>query len=294
MIHDSAVSTAAHSPSLRLRRLACHLRRARTAAGLTTPQVAAAMRWSVGKISKMETTESKRIKPDDLDGLLDLYGIDDPAAREALHALARDARERGWWAKYRDVFKNEVLPDLEAEAAELRSFESQVVPGLLQTPAYAEAIFLGGLQTDPHRIRRRVEARMARREILTRFTPVRLKAVIDESVLHRHVGGPRVMAAQLTHLLNMARTPNVEVRVLTYDVGAHAALTAPFMILGFPHPADPTIVCVETLNEALYLDSEDDVRPYTATFDVVERAAADQERSDALIEDALYAVGRLR
>nr|WP_067966824.1 helix-turn-helix transcriptional regulator [Nocardiopsis trehalosi] len=286
--------SAARSPSLRLRRLAAHLRRARTGCGYTTSQVAAAMRWSVGKVSKMETTESKRIKPADLDGLMDLYGITDPVERETLQGLALDARERGWWARYKDVFGNEALPDFEAEACALRAFESQVVPGLLQTPAYAEAIFLGGMRPDPEAVRRRVEARMARRAILTRFDPVHLHAVVDEAVLHRGIGGPEVMAGQLRHLLHMAQTPNVDVQVLPYEVGAHAALTAPFMILEFPNPLDPTIVCVETLNDALYLELPCDVGTYVATFADIREVAYGTARSLDVIADALGAVKAAR
>src|SRR5690625_3414781 len=193
------------SPSLRLRRLSAELRRSRQEANFTASQVAKEVGWTHPKVTKMETGASKRIKPDDLDKLMDLYGITDPERRECMQALAKDARLRGWWSKYKDVFKNESLPDFEAEASTLRTYESQVIPGLLQIPEYTESIFRGGRYTDSDEIERRAEARMARREILTRFDPVRLRTVIDESALNRLVGGPEVLVKQLRHLLHMAQ-----------------------------------------------------------------------------------------
>ncbi|WP_162231687.1 DUF5753 domain-containing protein [Allosalinactinospora lopnorensis] len=201
--------------------------------------------------------------------------------------MALPVKERGWWAKYRDVFRNEALPDFEAEATDIRTCESQVIPGLLQTPEYAEAIFLGGRYEGAEAIQRRVEARMARREILTKFNPVHLRAVIDESVLQRAIGGKEVMAGQLKHLLYMAKMPNVDVQILPLEVGAHAALTAPFMILDFPNPLDPSIVCVETLTDALYLELPEDVQRYSVTFGDVQGSAVSTARSAAIVSDAL-------
>src|SRR5699024_2979476 len=125
--------------------------------------------------------EAKRINPGDLDKLMNLYEIEDSSKRQALHALAKDAKKRGWWSSYKDIFGEQALPDFEAETSVIRSFEGLVVPGLLQTPAYAEALFQGGRYTNAEDIAHRVEARMARREILTRFNPVHLRVVMDEA-----------------------------------------------------------------------------------------------------------------
>lgn len=276
-----------HSPSIRRRRLSVELRQARHQQGLTTKQVAQELKWAVGKLSKIENSETQTIKAADLDKLLNFYKIEDPEKRATLHQLARDAKERGWWLKYRDVFGNETLPDFEAEASTIRAFESQVIPGLLQTPDYAEAIFRGGRYTDHGVVQRRVEARMARREILTRFNPVHLRAVVDESALLRLVGGREVMVGQLRHLLHMAKMPHIDVQILPLAAGAHAALTAPFTILDFPSPLDPTIVCVETLNEALYLELPEDVQPYTAAFGDIQGSAVSAAQSATIISKAL-------
>src|SRR5699024_8638683 len=132
------------SPSLRLRRLAAELRHAREQTKLTSSQAARQLGWSAGKLSKIEKTETKRITGNDPDKMLDRDGVDDPRTREGMHALAKDAKLRGWWSKYKDVFGDRALPDFEAEATVIRTFTTQTIPGLLQTPGYAEAIFQGG------------------------------------------------------------------------------------------------------------------------------------------------------
>lgn len=276
------------SPSLRLRRLALELRRAREGSGLTAAKAAKHLGWSSTKVTRMEATEAKRIKPEDLDKLMDLYGMTDPAKRECMQALAKDARLRGWWSKYKDVFKNESLPDFEAEASVLRTYQAQVIPGILQTPSYAQAIFQGGRYTDPREVDRRTEARMGRREILTRFDPVWFRAVVDESAFNRLVGGPEVLLQQLRHLLHMAQMPHIDVQMLPLSSGAHSGLTAPFTILDFPNPLDPSIVCIETLTDALYLEEPHEVESYSATFGDVQASALSAG------ETAEYVAGRIR
>lgn len=221
----------------------------------------------------METTQSKRINPGDLDKLMSLYGIDDLEKRECMHALAKDARVRGWWSKYKDVFKNESLPDFETEASLLRTYDGQVIPGLLQTPSYAQALFQGGRYAGPKEVEQRTQARMKRREILTRHKPVHLRSVIDEAAFHRTVGGPDVMKEQFKHLLHMAQMPHIDIQIVPYRAGAHAGLTAPFMILDFIDPLDPPIVCVPTLTDALYLEDPEDIETYSATFGDIQGSA---------------------
>ncbi|MDA0563645.1 helix-turn-helix domain-containing protein [Streptomonospora sp. S1-112] len=272
------------SPSLRRRRLSAELRRARIEVPLTAVQAARELGWAVGKLSMIENAETKSVKPADLDKLLDLYKVDDAEKRGALHQLARDAKERGWWAKYKDVFRNETLPDFEAEASNLRTYEAQVIPGLLQIPEYTEAIFHGARYANQEEVKRQVDARMARRDILTRFDPVHLRAVIDEAAFHRLIGGKEVMLQQLRYLLHMAQMPHIDVQVLPFSKGAHAGLTAPFVIMSFPSPLDPTIVCVPTLTDALYLEEPDVVESYSATFGDIQGSASSSSESAAFIK----------
>lgn len=275
--------TSSSSPTLRLRRLATMLRQSREEAGYTATQVGNKFKWSSGKVSKMETTETKRIKPDDLDKLMDLYGITDPRKRTAMHALAKDARERGWWSKYKEVFTDRALPDFEAEASGIRTFETQMIPGLLQTPAYAEGLLQGGRLASPDIIRKKVDARMTRREILVRHNPARLRAVIEEGALHKRISSEQVLKDQLAHLRYMAQLPNIDIQVLPAEVGSHAGLCAPFTILDFPDPLDLPIVYIDTASNGLFLEDHEEVEAHSATFSDIQGSALSAARSADLI-----------
>lgn len=275
--------TSSNSPTLRLRRLATMLRQAREASGYTATQVGNTFGWSSGKVSKMETTETKRIKPDDLDKLMDLYEITDPGRREAMHALAKDARQRGWWSRYKEVFTERALPDFEAEASLIRTFETQMVPGLLQTPEYAEALLKGGRFASPELIKKKAEARIARREILVRRNPARFRAVIEESALHKRIGGEAVLREQLAYLHHMAQMPNIDLQVLPADTGSHAGLCAPFTILDFPDPLDLPIVYIDTASNGLFLEDQDEIEAHSATFSDIQGSALSTVRSADLI-----------
>lgn len=279
--------TSSNSPTLRLRRLATMLRQSREAAGYTAAQVGNKFKWSSGKVSKMETTETKRIKADDLDKLMNLYKITDPDKRAAMHALAKDARQRGWWSKYKEVFTERALPDFEAEASVIRTFETQMIPGLLQTQDYAEALLRGGRFANPEIIKKKAEARMVRREILVRRTPTRLRAVIDEGALHKKIGGEKVLKEQLSYLHHMAQLPNIDLQVLPTDTGSHAGLCAPYTILEFPDPLDLPIVYIDTASNGLFLEEPDEVEAHSATFGDVQGSALSTTQSADLVLDIL-------
>ncbi|MFJ9557829.1 helix-turn-helix domain-containing protein [Nocardiopsis sp. NPDC101807] len=276
-----------HSPTLRRRRLSAELKRAREEANITSTNAARLLGWAAGKLSMIENAEIQKVKADDLNKMLDLYQVTDPDKREALHALARDAKVRGWWSKYREVFGPQSLPDFEAEASTIRTFESSVIPGLLQTPEYAHAVFQGGRYTGAEEIERRTQARMARREILTRFNPTKLRVVLDEAALRRFIGGPEVMVEQMRHLLHMAKLPNIDLQVLLFSTGAHNALIAPFSILEFPEPLDLPIVFIETATGGLFLEEADEVEQHTVTFSDAQGSAMSTAQSAKFIADVL-------
>ncbi|MES0836689.1 helix-turn-helix domain-containing protein [Nocardiopsis tropica] len=276
-----------HSPTLRRRRLSAELRRARSNTNLTTTQVVKQLKWAAGKLSKIENAETQTVKAEDLDKLMDLYEVSDSAQREALHALAKDAKLRGWWSNYREVFGPQSLPDFEAEASVIRTFESSVIPGLLQTPAYATAVFEGGRYTGVEEIERRTRARMERREILTRFNPAKFRVVLDEAALRRSMGSREVMTEQMQHLLYMARLPNVDLQVLPFAAGAHAALVAPFSILEFPEPLDLPIVFVDTATDGLFLEEPEEVEQHTVTYSDAQGSALSTTQSARFIADVL-------
>ncbi|WP_026119404.1 helix-turn-helix domain-containing protein [Nocardiopsis ganjiahuensis] len=277
--------TPTYSPTVRRRRLGMLLRTARDAAGLSSTAAASRLGVSRASLNKIETAETQRVRSTHLDDMITLYGIPDQEAEE-LHALAKAAKVKGWWWKYRDVFGSEPLPDFEAEASHIRTFQPQAIPGLLQTPEYAEAVFRGGRYTSAERLDRLVEARMTRREILHRHgSPPRLWAVIDEAVLRRPVGGPEVMRSQMDYLLHIGVLQNIDIQVLPFDVGAHAAMTGAFTILEFPEPLDPTIVYTDTVGSGQFEEDPEEVTRYIGTFGDVQGAAASTVMSAQIIED---------
>jgi transcriptional regulator with XRE-family HTH domain len=284
-------SNPEQNPTLRGRRLAVELMRRREASGLSREEAARRLEWSTSTIFRIETGRN-RPQPGNVRVLLDLYGVTG-SERDGLIQLAREARQPGWWHSFRDVLPNpyEVYIGLEGGAASIRNFEPVVVPGLLQTEEYARAMFKGGpRELDRDDIERRVEVRLARQQILTRDDRPRLWAVIDEAVIHRLVGDPAVMRAQLGHLIDTAEQGKTTLQVVPYRAGAHAGTTGPFVILDFPEPTDHSVVYVETLAGDIYLEERADVNRYTIAFDRLLAAALHPDDSVRLIQQAAAAM----
>jgi transcriptional regulator with XRE-family HTH domain len=271
--------------TVRARRLGRELRQYRENAELTIIEAAKRLGWDRTKIGRLEGAQVGKPKPGEITELLDLYGVPSPK-RDALLQLARDARRRGWWTAFGDVFDG-TFPGLEDEASDFWSWENQVVPGLLQTDAYAWAVLSAADQTgDPEQVHRRVQARMARRPLLNRpDNPPRFHSVLDEAVLRRQVGGPDVMEAQLAGLLAMTRQPNIKIQVLPFEAGAHAGVDGSFVILGFPNDADPDVVFVDLLAGGIYPESEQTVRRHRLAFKRLTEAALSPDESAGLIAD---------
>ncbi|MFB4318495.1 helix-turn-helix transcriptional regulator [Actinomadura sp. 21ATH] len=273
-----------YRPTVRGRRLARELRRLRETQGLTLQEVADRLDWSRATVSRLETGQT-RPKPGDIADLLDLYGVPSPD-RDALINLAREAGQRGWWTAYADVFTGSYVA-LEDEASRIRAWDTQLIHGLLQTEAYArEVITAGRMLPGPTEIERRIDARKARQKLLDREEAPRLHLVFDECVLHRPIGGPAVMRAQLEALLEFAARPRIEIQILRYDTGAHAGLDGRFTILSFPNPADPDIAYVEGTMGDVYLESAEAIATHGDRFDRVAAAALPPEDSAHLIAEA--------
>lgn len=261
-----------YSPTVRRRRLAAELRRLRDAAELTIDDVAERLECSASKISRIETGQVG-VTPRDTRDMLELYHVPTEQV-EALVQLARDARKKGWWHAYGEVFSGAFV-GLEAEAATLRTYQALLVPGLLQIENYMRPVFRAARpDATESEIERRVSARLERQKLLEDADPPRYWAIIDEAVLHRPVGGPEVMAAQLEHLAKLASSlPHVTIQVLPFSAGAHAGMDGPFLILGFPEQADPDVVYVENTTALGYLEEPDDVQRYTLMFDHLRASA---------------------
>lgn len=256
------------SPNIRRRRLGHVLRGLREKSGLTLEAAAKGARVPKSTLGRMETAEARRLRRTDLDAIADFYEVG-AETREGMHELAQQAKQSGWWSQYKDVFGERALPDWEAEASRIRTFQAQLIPGLFQTPRYAAAIFRGGRAIPDDEVSRPVEARINRQSILNRVKPPRMTAVIDEAALHRLVGGLEVMHEQLEHLGHLAVRHNIDVQVLPYEAGEHLGMEGAFTVLDFPEPKDTPIVHVETATTSLFLERPRKSRSITlplATF----------------------------
>ncbi|MFD8154953.1 helix-turn-helix domain-containing protein [Streptomyces sp. NPDC001046] len=260
-----------HGPAVRRRKLGAELRALRASAGLTSGEAARLVGWHQSKVSRIETGTSG-VKAADVRLLLDAYGVADSPLRELLTVLAGSDDSGGrhhWWHAYRGVLPPTYRDfiSLESQATAMRTLETTVVPGLLQTPEYARAVTRAAVGNVPEdRLDTLVEVRLARQDVLRADPPLELSAVLDEAVLRREVGGPGVMARQRERLVEAARLPHVRLRVLPFAAGAHIGVTGPFVILSFSSTSDLDVVVLDHLTSSLYLERKEDLRAYTEAF----------------------------
>ncbi|GAA2441648.1 helix-turn-helix transcriptional regulator [Streptomyces glaucus] len=273
-----------HGPAVRRRKLGAELRALRAAAGLTSGEAARLVGWHQSKVSRIETGTSG-VKPADVRLLLDAYAVRDAQLRDLLLVLAGSDAGGGrhhWWHAYRGVLPPTYRDfiSLESQATAMRTLETTVVPGLLQTSEYARAVTraaVDGLSED--RLDTLVEVRLARQDVLRADPPLRLSAVLDEAVLRREVGGPGVMTRQLTRLVEAARLPQVRLQVLPFGAGAHIGVTGSFVIFSFSSTSDLDVVVLDHLTSSLYLERKEDLEAYTEAFDALRIHALSPEDS---------------
>lgn len=265
-----------------------HLRRLREDAEITTEQAAASIRGSHSKISRMEHGRVG-FKERDIGDLLTLYGVTGGEEREALLMLAREANTPGWWQGYSDILPHWVEPyfGLEAAASVIRTYEVQFVPGLLQTEGYARALIRLGNAPAEEDVIRRAEARISRQDILTRETPPRVWAVVDEGALRRPIGGKAVMREQVKHLIEMCDHPAVTLQVLPFRAATHPAMGGPFTILRFSEPDLRDVVYIEQLTSALYLDKAAEVDSYLEVMEQLCLQAEPVAKTSQVLKSAL-------
>jgi transcriptional regulator with XRE-family HTH domain len=274
----------ASGPTISRWQLGSQLKAMRDAAKITQLQIAEVLGCSESKIYKIEAGDVG-INRGDLLVMLDRYKVseDDPR-RETAFDLQKQGKQRGWWAKYGILPNNYAMyVGLEGAATEVKNFELAVVPGLLQIEDYARAIQAAALPDRPEDAERRVELRMARQVCLTEDPPLKFWAVVDESVLHRRTGGDDVMRAQLRHLMEIGKQPNITIQVLPYAEGWHPGTTGSFSILEFPEGVHSPVAYVESQAGDVYLEREDDMRRVTLTYTHLQTAALSASKSRDLI-----------
>ncbi|MFF5859549.1 helix-turn-helix domain-containing protein [Streptomyces sp. NPDC012751] len=267
------------NPTVRRRRLGQELRRLRELKGMTAEEVAERLLVSQSKISRLENGR-RSISQRDVRDLCGVYEVEDQRIVDSLMEMARDSRQQGWWHTFGDI-PYSVYIGLETDAESLRVYEPQLVTGLLQTRAYAEALVRGALpETSTAEIEKRVQVRMRRQERITaERNPLRLWVVLDEAALKRVVGSRPVMREQLEHLIEMSQLPHVTVQVLPFDVGAHPGLNGQYAILEFADAADSSVVYLEGVTSDLYLEKAQDVQKYAVMYEHLRAQSLNVEAS---------------
>ncbi|MBM7077468.1 helix-turn-helix domain-containing protein [Micromonospora humida] len=265
------------TPTIQRRRLGNALRRAREAAGKSQDEAAEVIDSASSKVSRMELGQSG-IRLTDLKLLLDFYGVSAEEA-EPLRELARAGRQRGRWSGYRNVVPDwfRQYLDLEADAAEIRWYQSEVIPGILQTEPYIRAII------DRDDVERQVEVRLERQKVIDRPDGPELNFILSESALRRNLGDPAAMRDQLTHLAALADRSNVTIQVFPLDAETYVTASYNFIILRFGEEVASDVVYLETFTDADYLDSPEALRAYNRLWGRLQAAALGPAESRRLM-----------
>ncbi|GAB4585011.1 helix-turn-helix domain-containing protein [Nocardia sp. IFM 10818] len=286
--------TSADEPTrLPRRQLGRFLREAREGQGLSLERVSHLMELSKTALHRIETGGVKKPRIRDVQRLCELYELSSSDIDRAVE-LAKQAQVASWYTAvgglYSDTTFN-MYVGLAAAARQLTAYH-EIVLGMLQTAEYAKAL-IGGFYRDnsPEDIDRRVELRLKRQTIITRKAdPVKLELLLHESALHRMIGSPRVMAAQLHHLAEVSKLTNVSLRVHPFASGCtHGLLHGPFVILDFGadakhHPVEPSLVYIEGAGKPdIYMEHADDVRRYHEIASAIRRTALDETQTRDLL-----------
>jgi len=261
-------------PTVVRRQLGIRLKALREATGASVDDVVAHRQLGISRAKLFKIEAGKHpVKPQDVAVLCGHYAAA-PTETEALTALALATHGASWWHVYGDDAVPEwfsLYLDVEPAAAVIRTYEAELIPGLLQTPEYAREVYRARNPADAAgELDRRVALRMERQAILTRVDPApppTLHVVLNEAAVLREVGGSDIMSDQIEGLRKAASRPNISIDVLPLKAGAHAAMESAFVILDFPDPGeDPSVVYIDTPSSAAYLQKPGDLARYEAIF----------------------------
>ncbi|WP_326694006.1 helix-turn-helix domain-containing protein [Streptomyces sp. NBC_01387] len=270
------------------RQLGDELRRFRDRAGLSTAQAAEILDCTKGKISRIENGHVP-VRTPDLVALIGAYNVAEPEARERLASLARRANRRrreGWWHQYGSVLADTYRDYIEMETIcdSIKTFQVQLIPGLLQTPEYGRAVTVASRAWQTaEEVDQFVKVRLARQERLTGDDRLEFWAVLAEGLLHQHVGEGTVMHDQLQHLADVAEQPNITVQVLPFSRGAHPGMFGPYLLLSFPRVSALDLVLTETPTGNIWMERESEVARYRELFDDARTSALPPTESLSLI-----------
>lgn len=279
----------AESPAAARRRLRLALRDAREAQKLTQGQVAEALDWSLSKLQRIESGEVT-VSRNDLIAALDLFRITDPQRRDQLIRLAKSSKLKGWWdePRYRPYLTLPLLQLLqfETEATAIRVYHPTLIPGLLQTRAYGDVVlkfWSEELSAQEQTIR--LEVRLRRRKsILQRPDPPHYYVVLDESVLHRQVGGLNVMADQLDSMLKMMEQPHVIVRIYPFTADAPLAMLNHFIVLDLADEEDAIVYTERQVSDVIEQTAAA-IKPYRHRFEQLWESSLSEDDSKLFIAE---------
>jgi transcriptional regulator with XRE-family HTH domain len=254
----------AYGATIAKRRLSRRLAELRVASGYTANHVCDILNWGRGKVGRFEANQWKRPEMSDIRDLLRIYNTDS-AIQDELEELAIRARSRPWWREYPEIFSNE-FPGFENDASRIRVFMPLILPGLLQTPAYVEALMRTGSRSPAWR-QKALETRLRRQEILNRTGPSapRVVVVITEASLMYRWGTPADQYEQVTHLIEVSERPSVELRIQRFADGPYPGMHCMINIFGFPDE-EPNLVFMETDYAIEEVSSAESVTIYEEAF----------------------------
>jgi hypothetical protein len=275
-----------NSPTLQRRRLGNEIRRLRETAGLAIDQVATQLYCSNSKIFRIEAGQVSATVRDVRD-IIDFCGVNSEQ-RDALLALANQARQKAWWHAYKGMPTLKMFVSYETAAASISDFQAIVIPGLLQVEEYAQLV-IGDLMpnSDVQEIEHRVKFRMARQSLLTEVDPPEYRAILDEAVLRRVVGDRGIMRHQLHHLVEVSSLPNVTLQIVRFTAGSITSITGGFVILSFFGLDEPDIVHIEHTRGDLYFEGIEETKQHRQMFDQLQALALSSEDSVALLMELL-------
>jgi transcriptional regulator with XRE-family HTH domain len=286
---EGIVMSTGQSAAVQRQRLRIELRKARDKARHTQRQVIEAMDWSPFKLIRIESGEVG-ISVNDLHALLRFYGVTDRRRVDELVALAKGSRKQPF-SDYKHVLSKDLLKylALEASASMIRSFEPQLVSGLLQTEEYARAVLkeyaFDLSEEDQERI---VQARLERQELLDHDEPPEMFFILDEAVIQRWVGGPGVMRKQLERLKELAVRPRVSVQIMPFTAGGHIGLRGPFALLSFEDPTVDDVLHLENpRGDVTFVDDPEETTPYLEAFWRLEEQAAKKGEVEDMLDAAI-------
>ena len=263
------------------------LRRYRENVGYALEDAARVLECDRSKISRIETGQ-RGIRPKELRELLTEYGVPE-SEQAALVAIASRGGPRGWWHQYADIWPEAYLDYviMESAASEIMTYEAQLVPDLLQTDDYARAVAAAEPQYATDQQREDAVAAKAVRRQLVLGGKRRLRVILGEGALHQAVGGPGVMAGQISHLVELSGdSPDLTLQVLPFSAGAHAgAGGGSLAILRFPDAPSLGIVYLEALSGGVYLESQEDVARYIRAFALLSSVALSAADSARLLRN---------